>query len=90
MKNFLKYFSLFLIIIFGSLQNNFAQDVPANVKELATAKLVKWASTNETINAVKSQYSKDVSLDRIKEIDNKWMATTGSDDFFKQYCQIKC
>ena len=82
-------FGLMLVILTASFTSGFAQDTPAAIKNLAP-KLQKWASSSEVISAVKAQNAKNVSLDKIKEIDKKWMETSGVDDFMKDILSNSC
>lgn len=88
MKNLLKVFCLTAIILLinGDI---FAQDIPASVISY-TSKLKSFASSQAVINAVKEQNDKNVSLDKIKELDKKWMGTSGVDDFMKNILANGC
>lgn len=88
MKNFIKVIGL-TVFMFGINLNVFAQDVPASVKNY-TSKLKSWASSPAVIAAVKEQNGKNVSLDKIKELDKKWSATSGLDDFMKTILANDC
>jgi len=77
-----KLIALVLIVIYA-LTNLNAQDVPAAIKGVAP-KLSKIASSSSLVAAVKAQNAKNVSLDKIKELDSKWSETSGLDDFMKQ------
>lgn len=85
-----KFFTcLMLALITASFTVNYAQETPAAVKNLAP-KLQKWASSIEITSAVKAQNAKNVSLNKIKEIDKKWMETSGVDKFMKDILSSNC
>jgi hypothetical protein len=90
----MKHSSNFLVLLVGfmlySFSYSFSQDVPAHIKKLAETKLVKWASSSEITSAVKTQNAKNISLDEIKQEDQKWIATSGVDDFMKDMLANSC
>ncbi len=67
-----------------------AQDQMEKVKQFTNATLVNMISATELVSAIESQNAKGVSLDKIKEIDEKWMATSGEDEFIKSLLSNKC
>lgn len=85
-------YKLSLIISFVCLLSTsiFSQDVPDKVKSFASSKLLGWASSHEIVAAVNLQNAKNVSLEKIKEIDEKWIKTSGVDDFMKAILGNSC
>jgi len=71
------------LVIMLTLSSINAQEVPAAIKSIAP-KLSKIAASPSLVAAVKAQNAKNVSLDKIKELDSKWSETSGLDDFMKQ------
>ena len=90
MKTTKIYRHLFAFILFCSFSAIYGQDVPENIKNLTNTNLVKWASAPEIVNAVKAQNSQKASLDKIKELDKKWIETSGTDDFMKSILSNNC
>lgn len=52
--------------------------------------LKEIATTNSIVNAVKLQNSKGLKLDDIKRINEKWVKTSGQDDFVKSLMNNEC
>lgn len=59
------------------------EKAPQKVVDLANTELVKLGTDSVIVAAVKEQNAKGKTLDQIKEMDKKWMATSGVDDFMK-------
>ena len=67
-----------------------AEKAPQEIVDLAKAELVKWGEDPIIIKAVKEDNAKKRTLDQIKEIDKKWMATPGVDAFMKSLLENEC
>lgn len=71
--------SLFILVLSNI---SLAEEAPESVKKIAPA-LMAYGKNTVLIAAVKKQNSDGLSLDQIKERDNKWKATSGVDEFMK-------
>jgi len=60
------------------------------IVDYAHNKLVKWGTDPIIVQAVKNENAKGKTLDQIKELDKKWMATPGIDDFMKSLMDSPC
>ncbi|MFZ1288838.1 MAG: PDC sensor domain-containing protein [Melioribacteraceae bacterium] len=87
-KRFLFIEILLLTIFFSSI--NFSQETPASIINLAKSKLVNWASSQQIVASVHEQNAKNISLEKIKELDKKWTATSGLDDFMNNILNNDC
>jgi len=67
-----------------------AEKAPQAVYDLANAKLVSLGKSNLIISAVKEQNAKNMSLESIKEMDEKWKNTPGIADFMKPLMDSGC
>jgi len=83
-KEFLKVAAISLVFVFGLSVNMAFADVSPKVKAISE-ELKAWGSKPEIVEAVKKQNAKGMTLDKIKEMDKKWMATAGVADFMKEY-----
>ncbi|MBK7106049.1 MAG: PDC sensor domain-containing protein [Ignavibacteriae bacterium] len=79
---------LLLIILFST--HNFSQETPESVINLTKTKLINWASSNKIISSINDQNAKNLSLDKIKDLDKKWTSTSGLDDFMNQILNNDC
>jgi hypothetical protein len=68
----------------------FAEEAPKEVHELANTRLSNLGKSMLIVEAVKAQNAKGISLDTIKEIDEKWKNTAGIDDFMKTLMDSGC
>ena len=80
MKKLFAIVSLGLFLVVFNVAS--AEEAPASIKNLAPS-LADWGKNPVLIAAVKEQNAKGVSLDKIKEMDKTWMATSGIDDAMK-------
>ena len=67
-----------------------AEKAPQKVVDLANSSLVKLGSDPVIVQAVKQENSKGKTLAQIQEMDKKWMATAGIDDFMKAIMDSDC
>lgn len=67
-----------------------AEKAPQKVVDLASSSLVKLGSDPVIVQAVKQENSKGKTLAQIQEMDKKWMATAGIDDFMKAMMDSDC
>jgi hypothetical protein len=66
------------------------EKAPQKVVDLAGSTLVKMGSDPVIVQAVKQENGKGKTLDQIKEMDKKWMATAGIDAFMKSLMDSEC
>jgi hypothetical protein len=67
----------------------FAEKAPEKVNTVL-APLSKVASSPAVVAAVKAQNAKGLTLDAIKQMDEKWMGTPGVADFMKALMDNEC
>ena len=68
----------------------YAEKAPQKVVDLANTDLVKLGSEPAIVAAVKAENGKNKSMALIKETDEKWKATPGTDDFMKSLMSSEC
>ena len=68
----------------------FAEKAPQEIYDLANSRLADLGKSRLIIEAVKEQNSKQMSLDTIKEMDEKWKNTAGIADFMKELMDSGC
>lgn len=68
----------------------YAEDAPKQVHDLAQTKLADLGKSTLIIAAVKEQNAKNMTLDSIKEMDEKWKKTPGIADFMKPLMETGC
>jgi hypothetical protein len=66
------------------------EKAPQKIIDYANSKLVKWGTDPVIVNAVKTENAKGKTLDQIKDLDKKWMATPGVDPFMKSLMDSPC
>lgn len=66
------------------------EKIPQKIIELANSTFVKWCTEPIIVKAVKDENAKNKSLEKIKEMDKKWQATPGIDDFMKSLMESEC
>lgn len=81
---------LFLNVASGMVSVDAGEKAPRKIVEYAQAKLVKLGADPVIVKAVKAENAKGKSLDQIKEMDKKWMATPGVADFMKALMDSEC
>ena len=67
-----------------------AEKPPKEVYDLANARLADLGKSMLIVQAVKSQNDKGMSLESIKEMDEKWKNTPGIADFMKELMDSGC
>jgi len=77
-------------IIMYSMTVYSGEQAPARVKALARNHLVLVRSDPVIVSAVKDANAKKKTLEKIKEIDNKWSNTIGTDDFVNSIMSCSC
>ena len=68
----------------------FAEDAPKEVYDLANTKLAALGKSNLIIAAVKKQNAQGLTLESIKEMDEKWKNTAGIADFMSVLMDSGC
>jgi hypothetical protein len=85
-RRFIKIAAISAIFFFGLSVNMVSASVSPKVKAVSE-ELKAWGQMPEIVEAVKKQNAKGMSLDSIKALDKKWMATAGVADFMKEYSE---
>lgn len=67
-----------------------AEKAPQKVVDLVNLKLVDLGKDPVIVNAVLAENAKGKTLDQIKQMDAKWMATPGVADFMKALMESEC
>jgi len=78
------------LILVLSGANVFAEKAPQEVYDLANTRLADLGKSTLIVGAVKAQNSKGISLNSIKELDEKWKNTAGIADFMKVLMDSGC
>jgi len=81
MKRIMVIGTVVMIILAFSGVAIYAEDAPKEVYDLATTKLAELGKDKMIVEAVKAQNAKGMSLNSIKEMDEKWKNTAGLADF---------
>lgn len=68
----------------------FAEKAPQKVVDMANSTLADFGGNPVIVKAIQEQNSKNVSLDQIKEMDDKWKATPGIDGFMQAILDSEC
>jgi hypothetical protein len=66
------------------------EKAPQAVVDLANSALAKFGTDPIIVQAVKAENAKGKTLDRIKEVDKKWMATPGVADYMQALMDNEC
>ncbi|MBW1813768.1 MAG: cache domain-containing protein [Deltaproteobacteria bacterium] len=74
----------------GSMTAYGGEQAPAKVKSFAHNVLAKFGSDSVIVNAVKAENAKKKTLEKVKEIDQKWINTIGTDDFIDSLMNSAC
>jgi hypothetical protein len=88
-----KMFAVIVIGIFFAVVTGLAiagEKAPQKVIDLAKGKLAKYGADPVIVEAVKAENAKRKTLDQIKDMDKKWMATSGVAPFMKELQDNKC
>ena len=90
----MKKLSIFLIIglilAVGSGIAYAGEKAPQGIVDLANSTLAKFGADLIIVRAVKAENAKGKTLDQIKELDKKWMATAGIADYMKTLMDNEC
>ena len=81
---------LSLLLVFAHTLSHAGEKAPQKVVDLANSTLVKIGADPLIVSAVKAENSKGKTLDQIKEMDAKWMATPGIADYMKAIMDSEC
>lgn len=81
---------ILIILLFGFVMAFGAEKAPQKIVDFAKSNLVKWGTDPIIVKAVKEENAKGKTLDKIKEIDKKWIATPGIDEFMKSLLENEC
>jgi len=67
-----------------------SEKAPGKVIDLANTEIVKIGVDPVIVEAVKAENAKNKTMLQIQELDKKWMATPGVDDFMKALMDSEC
>jgi len=73
----------FIAALVMGVPSSWAETPLQKVTHYARTKLTQMAADKIVVEAVKAENAKGKTLDQIKKTDEKWMATSGIDDFMK-------
>lgn len=79
-----------IILVLSVCLASGGERAPQKIVDFANTNLVKWGLDPVIVKAVKEENAKGKTLDRIKEIDKKWIATPGVDEFMKSLMDNEC
>ena len=79
---------LFLAFVFAITYAG--EKAPQKIVDLANSTLAKFGTDPIIVGAVKAENAKGKTLDQIKELDKKWMATPGIADYMKALMDNEC
>src|SRR4030042_3397526 len=79
-----------LILVVGSGIACAGEKASQGIVNLANSTLAKFGTDPIIVGAVKAENAKRKSLDQIKELDKKWMATPGVVDYMKALMDNEC
>jgi len=90
MKRMSIFLTIGLILAVSSGIAYAGEKAPQKIVDLANSTLVKFGTDPIIVGAVKAENAKGKSLDQIKELDKKWMATPGIADYMKTLMDNEC
>ncbi len=67
-----------------------AEEAPQKIKDLAQTKLAAYGKDPVIVAAVKAENAKGKTLEQIKALDAKWMATAGIADYMQALMDSEC
>jgi hypothetical protein len=79
-----------LILAVGSGIAYAGEKAPQKIVDLANSTLAEYGTDPVIVGAVKAENAKGKTLDQIKELDKKWMATPGVTDYMKALMENEC
>lgn len=83
---------IFIIMFLGSVTGQMyaGEKAPPVVAKLAESEMVKLGADPVIVEAVKAQNAKKMSLEQIKQTDEKWKAFAGIADYMKAIMETDC
>ena len=78
------------LLLIGTFSAAFAEEAPQKIKDLAQQKLAAYGKEPVIVVAVKAENAKAKTLEQIKALDAKWMATPGTSDDMKALMESEC
>lgn len=90
MKKLLGLSIIGLMVVIGSGSADAGEKAPQAIIDLAHSTLAKIGTDPIIVKAVKAENAKGKTLDQIKELDKKWMATAGIADYMKVLMENEC
>jgi hypothetical protein len=77
------------LLLFCTFSAALAEEAPQKIKDMAQ-KLAAYGKEPIIVAAVKAENAKGKTLDQIKALDTKWMATPGVADYMKALMESEC
>ena len=90
MKRFMIILIACAFLAAGSMSAYGGEQAPEKVKNFANNVLVKLGSDSIIVSAVKAENAKKKTLEKIKETDQRWLNTIGTDDFMSSIMNSEC
>jgi hypothetical protein len=90
MKKLLVLLIIGLMSTVGSGSAYAGEKASQGIVDLAHSTLAKFGTDPIIVKAVKAENAKGKTLDQIKELDKKWMATAGIADYMKALMENEC
>jgi len=79
-----------VLVVLSFVGISSAEKAPKKVFDLANSKLAELGKDSLIVKAVKAQNAKGMSLNSIKEMDERWKNTAGIADFMKALMESEC
>lgn len=90
MKKTSIFLTIGLILAVGSAIAYAGEKAPQKIVDLANSNLAKYGTDPVIVKAVNAENAKGKTLDQIKELDKKWMATPGIADYMQALMDNEC
>ncbi len=90
MKKLLMVLAVCVFLMAGFLNVYGGEKAPEKVKILAASTLAKIGYDSVIVSAVKAENAKKKTIEKIKEIDGKWINTAGIDDLMDSIMSSAC
>ncbi len=68
----------------------FGEKAPQKIIDLGNNEFIKYGTHQIIVKAVLSENAKEKTLGKVKELDKKWLATPGIDEFMKAMMDSAC
>ena len=78
------------LLLLAMVASGWAEEAPQKIKDLAQNQLTAYGKEPVIVEAVKAENAKGKTLDQIKALDAKWMATPGISADMKALMESQC